>query len=271
MAIRKVSPMSSAVLLDRRDGIAVITLNRPERANVLDLELSAALIAAIEAVAEDATVRALLLRAEGRHFCGGGDIDDFVRSRDNIGTLLDTHIPPLHRAIERLAGLPIPVVSALNGPIGGGGIGLALCADIVLAAESMKLRGGYSAIGLTPDVGASWFLARRVGVARTKEIFFTNEPLSAQRCLDWGIVSAVWPDAELGARAAALVESLARGATGALGRSKRLVDTAPLHSLAEHLDHEHLAMVASGRTADAVEGVTAFAGKRAPVFGREPS
>lgn len=263
--------MSSAVLLDRRDGIAVITLNRPERANVLDLELSAALIAAIEAVAGDASVRAVLLRAEGRHFCGGGDIGDFVKARDDIGTLLDTHIPPLHRAIEQLAGLPIPVVSALNGPIGGGGIGLALSADIVLAAESMKLRGGYSAIGLTPDVGASWFLARRVGVARTKEIFFTNEPLSAQRCLDWGIVSAVWPDAELGARATALVAALARSATGALGRTKRLVDLAPLHSLAEHLDHEHGAMVASGRTADAIEGVTAFAEKRAPVFGRKPS
>jgi len=263
--------MSSAVLLDRRDGIAVLTLNRPERANVLDLELSAALIAAVEAVAEDATVRALLLRAEGRHFCAGGDISDFVRSRDDMGTLLDTHIPPLHRAIERLAGLPIPVVSALNGPIGGGGIGLALCADIVLAAESMKLRGGYSAIGLTPDVGASWFLTRRVGVARAKEIFFTNAPLSAQRCLDWGIVSAVWPDAELGARADALVASLARGATGALGRTKRLVDAAPLHSLAEHLDHEHRAMVASGHTPDAVEGVTAFAEKRAPVFDRKPA
>lgn len=263
--------MSSAVLLDRRDGIAVLTLNRPERANVLDLELSAALIAAVEAVAEDATVRALLLRAEGRHFCAGGDIGDFVRSRDDMGTLLDTHIPPLHRAIERLAGLPIPVVSALNGSIGGGGIGLALCADIVLAAESMKLRGGYSAIGLTPDVGASWFLTRRVGVARAKEIFFTNAPLSAQRCLDWGIVSAVWPDAELGARADALVASLARGATGALGRTKRLVDAAPLHSLAEHLDHEHRAMVASGRTPDAVEGVTAFAEKRAPVFDRKPA
>jgi 2-(1,2-epoxy-1,2-dihydrophenyl)acetyl-CoA isomerase len=263
--------MSSAVLLDRRDGIAVITLNRPERANVLDLELTAALIAAVDAVAEDATVKAVLLQAEGSHFCAGGDIGDFVRARNDIGALLDAHIPALHRAIERLATLPVPVVSALNGPIGGGGIGLALSADIVIAAESMKLRGGYSAIGLTPDAGASWFLTRRVGVARAKEIFFTNEALSAQRCLAWGIVSAVWPDAELGVRAAALVASLARGATGALGRAKRLVDDAPLHSLAEHLDHEHRAMVASGRTADAIEGVTAFTEKRAPVFGRQPT
>lgn len=263
--------MSPAVLLDRRDGTAVLTLNRPERANVLDLELSAALIAAIDAVADDPAVRAVLLQAKGRQFCGGGDIGDFVRSRDDIGALLDAHIPPLHRAIERLATLPVPVVSALNGPIGGGGIGLALAADIVIAAESMKLRGGYSAIGLTPDAGSSWFLTRRVGAARAKEIFLTNAPLSAQRCLDWGIVSEVWPDAELGERAAALVASLARGATGALGRAKQLVDSAPLHGLAEHLHHEHQAMVASGRTADAVEGVTAFSEKRASVFGRRPA
>lgn len=263
--------MSSAVLLDRRDGVAVITLNRPERANVLDLEMSAALIGVVDAVAADAAVRAVLLQAKGRQFCGGGDIADFVRARDDIAGLLDAHIPPLHRAIERLATLPVPVVSALNGPIGGGGIGLALCADIVLAAASMKLRGGYSAIGLSPDAGASWFLTRRVGTARAKEIFFTNAPLTADQCLAWGIVSAVWPDDELGARADALAASLARGATGALGRAKQLVDSAPLHSLAEHLDHEHRAMVASGRTAEAIEGVTAFAEKRAPVFDRVPS
>lgn len=258
--------MSSAVLLDRHDGVAVITLNRPERANVLDLELSAALIAAVDAVAEDRSVRAVLLQARGRQFCAGGDITDFVRAGDGIAELLDTHIPPLHRAIERLATLPVPVVSALNGPIGGGGIGLALSADIVLAATSMKLRGGYSAIGLTPDVGSSWFLARRVGTARAKEIFFTNEPLSAERCLALGIVSAVWPDAELGERAAALAAQLARGATGALGRTKQLVDAAPGRTLAEHLAQEHRAMVASGRSAEAREGVAAFAEKRAPVF-----
>lgn len=257
----------SAVLLERRDGIAVITLNRPERANVLDLELSAALVAAVHRLADDtAGLRAVLLQAHGPHFCGGGDIGDFVRARGDIGALLDAHIPPLHAAIARLAALPVPMVSAVQGPVGGGGIGLALCADIVLAAESMKLRGGYTAIGLTPDAGASWLLARRAGTARAKEIFLTNQPVSAQRCLEWGIVSAVWPDAELADRAQALVAQLARGATAALGRAKQLVDSAPLHTLAEHLEHEHRAMVASGRTADAVEGVTAFAEKRAPDF-----
>jgi 2-(1,2-epoxy-1,2-dihydrophenyl)acetyl-CoA isomerase len=259
----------SAVLLERQDGIAVITLNRPARANVLDLELSAALVAVVHGLADDlAGVRAVLLQSRGPQFCGGGDIGDFVRAGDGIAALLDAHIPALHGAIARLATLPVPVVSAVQGPVGGGGIGLALCADIVLAAESMKLRGGYTAIGLTPDAGASWLLARRAGTARAKEIFLTNQPVPAQRCLDWGIVSAVWPDAELAARAQALVAQLARGATGALGRAKQLIDSAPLHTLAEHLEHEHRAMVASGGSPEAREGVAAFAEKRAPVFHR---
>ena len=113
--------MSDPVILERREGIAFITLNRPERANVLDFETSAGLIAAIDAVAEDASVRAVLLQARGRHFCAGGNIGDFVESLHDLAGLLDRHIPPLHRAMHKLATLPVPVVSALNGPSGGGG------------------------------------------------------------------------------------------------------------------------------------------------------
>lgn len=258
--------MSEPLLLERRDGIASITLNRPERANVLDLAMSAALIAAINTVANDRTVRAVLLRARGKCFCAGGDISDFVESLDDLSGLLDRHIPPLHQAIYQLATLPVPVVSALNGPIGGGGIGLALCADIVIASQSMKLRGGYSAIGLTPDAGASWFLTRRVGAARAKEIFFTNEPLSSHECLKLGVVSQVCADDALDACVVALVESLARGSRGSLARTKELVDGAANRSLLEHLDLEHRFMVASGRSPDAIEGITAFQQKRQPKF-----
>jgi len=257
---------SDAVLLDHCDGVATITLNRPDRANVLDFEMAPALIAAVDAVAADPRVRAVLLRAEGRQFCAGGNIADFVAAVAELPQLLDQHIPPLHAAIYQLATLPVPVVSALNGPIGGGGIGLALCADVVIAAESMKLRGGYSAIGLTPDAGGSWFLTQRVGAARAKEIFFTNEVLTAQQCLAAGVVSQVVADDALAARAVALVTALARGARGSLARIKSLVDSAQRDTLHEHLQLEHREMVASAGTADAREGVTAFAQKRPPRF-----
>lgn len=256
--------MSDPILLERRDDMVFITLNRPERANVLDLTMSAALAAAIDAVADDKSGRAVLVQGRGKYFCAVGDIADFADSLHDLGGLLDRHIPPLHRAIYKLATLPVPVVSAPNGPIGSGG--LALSADIVIAAESMKLRGGYSAIGLTPDVGSSWLLTRRVGAACAKEIFFTNEPLSTRECLALGVVSRVCADDELADRAFALVESLARASTGSLARIKVLVDGAAERSLQDHLELEHRFMVESGLSPDALEGVIAFKQKRPPTF-----
>jgi 2-(1,2-epoxy-1,2-dihydrophenyl)acetyl-CoA isomerase len=258
--------MSKPVLLEKREHIATITLNRPERANVLDRETFCALSDVIADVAGDHSLRAVLLQGTGKHFCAGGDIADFAAAGKDLPPFLDRHIPPLHAAMHTLASLPVPVVSAVNGPIGGGGIGLALCADIVLAAESMKLRGGYSAIGLTPDVGSSWFLTRLVGPMRAKQIFFSNTPLTAHQCLAWGVVSEVYADKGLSTAARTLVENLARGATGALGRIKHLVDGAGQRSIQEQLDLEHRFMVEAGATAHAAEGVAAFVEKRAAKF-----
>jgi 2-(1,2-epoxy-1,2-dihydrophenyl)acetyl-CoA isomerase len=250
--------MTLPVLLERRDHVATITLNQPQRANVIDRDSSGALIQRIDEVAADASVRAVVLRAVGRQFCAGGSIDSFVQAGAGLPAMLDELIPPLHAALYKLATLPVPVISAVNGAVGGGGIGLALCADIVLAAESMKLRGGYSAIGLTPDAGSSWFLTRRVGAMRAKQIFFTNTPLSAQQCLELGIVSEVLPDAQLAPRTEALAEALAR--------IKRLVDGAKERSLRAQLELEHRLMVQSAASAHAVEGVAAFVEKRPPNF-----
>lgn len=183
-----------------------------------------------------------------------------------MAELLARQIPPIHAAILRLAQLPIPVVSAVNGPVGGGGIGLALCADIVLAAESMKLRTGYSAIGLTPDVGGSWFLTRLVGPMRAKRILFANEPWSAQQCLAAGIVSEVYADGALAVHAHALVKTLAQSATGSLGRIKRLVDGVAQRTLEQQLEVECHYMIESAASSEALEGVRAFTEKRAPRF-----
>jgi 2-(1,2-epoxy-1,2-dihydrophenyl)acetyl-CoA isomerase len=158
------------------------------------------------------------------------------------------------------------VVSAIQGPVAGGGIGLALCADAVLAAEAMRLRGGYTGIGLTPDLGSSWFLARRAGPARAKEILLQNRTLGAAECLAWGLVDAVHPDTLLAAEAEALARRLAGGATLAFGRAKALVDGAAERTLAEHLVHERESMVASAGTEDAREGLAAFLEKRPPRF-----
>ncbi|SPS02400.1 enoyl-CoA hydratase/isomerase family protein [Cupriavidus taiwanensis] len=258
--------MDQPVLLTRQGAVATITLNRPERGNAIDTEAARALIGCIDEVAADTAVRTVVLRAVGRQFCAGGNIDAFLRAGASLPSMLDELLGPLHAALYKLATLPVPVISAVNGPVGGGGIGLALCADIVLAAESMKLRGGYSAIGLTPDAGSSWFLTRRVGAMRAKQIFFTNRALSARQCLEMGIVSEVVPDPELVAHTDALAETLAHGATAALGRIKQLVDGAHERTLRAHLDLEQRLMVESAAGAHAAEGVAAFIERRAPRF-----
>lgn len=258
--------MTKSVLLEKRDAIAIITLNRPEVANAMDLESSRALINSIDVVAADPSVRAVVLRAVGSHFCAGGSIELFSQVGADLPAILDNFLGSLHAAMHKLATLPVPVICAVNGPVGGGGIGLALCADIVLAAESTKLRCGYSAIGLTPDAGASWLLTRRIGAMRAKHIFFTNTSLSAQQCLELGIVSEVVPDAQLAERTDALAETLSCSATGALAHIKKLVDGAFDRSLQEQLELEQRLMVDAAASPHAAEGINAFIEKRAPKF-----
>ena len=259
--------MAGSVSLEVRGGVARVVLDRPERGNVLDQEMKDGLVAAVEAIERDAAVRAVVLTAAGKTFCAGGDIAAMrAAGPERLPGWIGEMAAALGKAVLAIARLPVPVVSAVQGPVAGGGIGLALSADVVLAGESMRLRGGYTAIGLTPDLGASWFLARRVGPARAKEIFFLNRALTAKECLEWGIVNAVHADLLVVAEAEAVARRLAEGATSALARAKRLVDGALVRSLEEHLARETESMVESARTSDAGEGLGAFLEKRPPKF-----
>ena len=258
--------MSSPLILEQEQSLAIITLNNPARANVLDLPMALALLAAVESVAANNSVRALLITANGKHFCAGGDVHSMQDGERALPEILDELLQPMHKAIRIINDLMVPVVSALNGPVGGGGIGLALCADLVLAAESMKLRGGYSAIGLTPDVGGSWFITQRAGCARARQVFLTNRAIAAQECLDWGLVDALHPDHALADSARKLAHQLAHGPSLAQARIKTLVREAQQNSFEAHLDMEASFMLASGETVDGQEGIRAFIEKRAAKF-----
>jgi len=261
--------MSAPLIVEYEPGLAIMTLNNPARANLLDLAMAQALAEAVGIIAAGVaagTVRAILITGSGKHFCAGGDVHSMQDGSRPLPDILDALVLPIHGALAILSELPVPVVSAINGPVGGGGIGLGLSADIVLAAESMKLRGGYSALGLTPDVGSTWFVTQRAGCARAKEIFLTNRAISAAECLQVGLVDAVHPDAVLHETALALVRQLARGPAAAQARIKTLINAVPQHSLRAHLDAERAAILASGETADAREGVQAFIEKRAARF-----
>ncbi|WP_326543330.1 enoyl-CoA hydratase/isomerase family protein [Pseudorhodoferax sp.] len=247
------------------DGVGHIVLNRPAAANALNSAAGLALADAIGQAAR-ADIGAVLLSSTGRQFCAGGDIGEFVQRQADLDRLVRAMLDPLHPAIHTLATLPVPVVSAVHGPVGGAGIALALCADIVLATPAMKLRGGYSAIGLSPDLGASYYLARRAGAARAKLILMTNRAIAAEECLRWGLVDELHEPEALPGAARALALQLARGATGSLGGIKRLCDGALQHDLRTHLQLEREALLRCAVSADGREGINAFMARRAPVF-----
>jgi len=169
-------------------------------------------------------------------------------------------------AYRRLAEAPCPVVSVVNGPVGGAGIGLALLGDFVLASTSLKLRTGYAAIGLSPDVGASWFLARRIGAVRALQWFMTSDPISAEQCLAAGAVDALHAPESLHDAADSLVRTLLAAAPASLAAMKRLCLGVHARTLEEHLALEAQLLAERARSGDAREGVEAFIAKRAPSF-----
>ncbi len=259
--------------MNERDGIAWwhdgalgrIELRRPQRANSPGLAAGRALAHAIGAVL-DAAPKAVLLTAQGPVFCAGGDIDEFRQAGAGLDQLVDDILAEVHPALERLATSPAPVVAAVGGAVGGAGVGLALSADFVLAGASMKLRTGYAAIGLSPDLGSSRWLARRVGSQRAKQWLLLSEAVDAQTCLAAGAVDAVVADDALAAAAQTLAERLARGARGSAAAIKALCDGAGQLSLAEHLALEHTLLRECARSDDAREGIAAFLAKRLPAF-----
>jgi len=248
-----------------QDDIGRIVLKRPGSANALTSASGRALARAIDEVLEQKP-RAILLTGEGRAFCAGGDIDEFVAAGERLPELVNDLLDQLHPALLRLAASPAPLVVAVNGPAGGAGVGLALCGDFVLAAESMKLRTGYAAIGLSPDAGASYFLSRRVGPVRALQWLMLSEPVDSQRCLASGAVDAVYPDAQLTAASEALVARLAAGASASFAGIKALCGGAPARPIEAHFAMEQRLLRERAGSADAREGVAAFVAKGAPRF-----
>jgi 2-(1,2-epoxy-1,2-dihydrophenyl)acetyl-CoA isomerase len=242
-----------------------IVLDRPERANALDLHTGLALARAIHAVV-DATPRIIVVSARGPIFCAGGDIKSFSAAGADFESIILDPLQVLLPAYHRLAEAPCPVISVVNGPVGGAGIGLALLGDFVLASTSLKLRTGYAAIGLSPDVGASWFLARRIGEVRALQWFMTSDAIGAEACLSAGAVDALHAPEALQDAADSLIGRLLAAAPGSLAAMKRLCLGVPARTLAAHLALEAQLLGECARSADAREGVGAFIEKRAPRF-----
>ena len=246
-------------------GVGRIVLNRPEHHNALDAPTTPALVRAIREVLGDRP-RVIVIEGRGRIFCAGGDIREFAKAGDRLDDMVDDILAQLLPAFLQLAQATCPIVTVVGGPAGGAGVGLALCGDFVLASDTMKLRTGYAAIGLSPDVGASYFLARRVGPMRAQQWLMLSDAIDAQRCLAAGAVDQVHPAADLDGAAQALVERLCTAAPASLAAAKRLSHEGPSLSLQAYLALEQQLLKACARTADAREGTSAFVAGRQPAF-----
>lgn len=258
----------TTIALDVRDGVAEITLNRPEAANALDAAMARELHDAVLRCDADEAVRAVILTGSGRFFCAGGDLKSFAAAGDDLPRHLKAMAADLHLAISRMNRMDAPVIVAVNGTAAGAGFSIALSGDLAIAAESAKFTMAYTRAGLTPDGSSTYFLSRLTGLRRAKELTLTNRTLSATEALEWGLVNRVAPDGEVIEAARALAVELASGATLAFGAAKRLLDGGLNATLETAMEDEAQAIAAMARTEDGREGMRAFIEKRPAVFRR---
>jgi len=254
-----------SILFELRDGVARITLNRPDKLNSFNVAMHEALADTLTRIEHSDDARVVLLTGAGRGFCAGQDLGDRTASgaKPDLGASVERYYAPL---VRRLRALPLPVVCAVNGVAAGAGANLALACDLVLARRSARFIESFSKLGLIPDTGGTYFLAQRVGTARAMGMAMLAEPVDAATAQEWGLIWRCVDDDAFDAEVEQLVTRLAQAPTRGLVRTKELIYAAERRDLDRALDAERDAMRELGASHDYAEGVAAFAEKRDPHF-----
>ncbi len=248
------------------DGLARITLTQGERGNSMDGTLCRNMAdLSVELSCRD-DVRAVLLTAEGKYFSVGGDINNFMMDLSQLPRTIKAWTAQLHAAIARFQRMNAPVVCAVHGDVAGGAVSLVAMSDILVAAEGVKFNAAFSMIGFCADSGSTISLSNRMGLSRAKRFLLMSEVLEARQAEAAGLVDFVVPAAELTAEAESIALKLAAGPTLAYGAIKRTMLSARTEPLETQLEHEAQALAELSWSADAREGITAFAERRKPVF-----
>ncbi len=255
-----------SILVERRAGYRVVTLNRPDRLNAFNDAMHVELRQAIEEIEADETCRALMITGAGRGFCAGQDLADrLVKPGEKLApsTSLAQHYNPL---VRKLRALPFPVIAAVNGVAAGAGCNIALACDIVIAGRSASFVQSFARIGLIPDSGGTWVLPRLVGDARARGLALLAEPLPAEKAEQWGLIWQCVDDASLLTEAQKMCERFATAPTQGLALIKRALQASAGNSLDAQLDLERDLQGAARQMPDYAEGVRAFMEKRKPNF-----
>ncbi len=254
---------SNAVLYWREGSIAHLRFNRPQAFNAFNPAFAAAFLEACEAIAGDAGVRVVSLSAEGRVFTVGGDL---ASMRESPRAVSEQLVNGMHGGLRLLAGLDAPVIGRVQGAVAGGGLGVMLGCDLVVAEEGTRFRFAYPAIGASCDCSTSWGLPRMLGLRKAMEIALLPGDLDAAEALRLGLVNRVVPADRLSAETDQIVQRLAQGPTRAFGELKRLMRASLQNDLGTHLDAEAEAFVKCAETKDFAEGIEAFLAKRPAAF-----
>jgi 2-(1,2-epoxy-1,2-dihydrophenyl)acetyl-CoA isomerase len=255
-----------SILVDRRAGYRVITLNRPDRLNAFNDAMHEVLRRALEEIEADQDCRALMITGAGRGFCAGQDLNDrLVQPGEKMppSSSLEQHYNPL---VRKLRALPFPVIAAVNGVAAGAGCNIALACDIVIAGRSASFVQSFARIGLIPDSGGTFFLPRLVGQARARGLALLAEPLPAEKAEQWGLIWQCVDDASLLAEAQKICERFAAAPTQGLALIKRALDASAGNTLDAQLDLERDLQAMARDMPDYAEGVRAFMEKRKPNF-----
>lgn len=249
------------------DGVATVCLNRPEVRNAIDMRVGEETLEVARRIADDPTVRAVLICGNGPALSVGGDIDYFLQGRaDQFGALFAQMTTPFHEAFRVLSRIDAPIVTAAHGAVAGGGLGYMYAADLVIAAEGTKFVTAFAALGLSGDGGGTWHLPRLIGARRAAQAYLRNTPIAADEALEWGLVNEIVPAAELRDRATTLATELAHGPTKGFAKMRALLRDSWHNDLSAQLLAETEAVTATGNSSDAADAIAAFAAKRKPHF-----
>src|SRR6202521_309981 len=255
------------ILEGKHDGIATLVMNRPERLNALNNELASALNEALGRIAEDDTVRVVVITGAGRAFCAGGDLGMIGKGRPTGAT---QELEPLLRAgmqaVLKMRTMRQPVIAAVNGAAAGAGMNIALAADIRIAVEEATFGQNFAKVGLFPDFGGTFFLPQLVGPAKAAELFYTGDMIDAKTALSLGIVNHIFPAAQLEAEVKALAQKIARGPLMAIRAVKKALFASHAKELAHALNNEVEEQIRCYLSQDCNEGIKAFFEKRPPEF-----
>ncbi|MGB7875870.1 MAG: enoyl-CoA hydratase [Anaerolineales bacterium] len=256
----------TTLLTGLQSATLTISLNRPERANAFNFEMIAELRTALKEAATDSQVRCVVLTGAGDSFCAGHDITEMLAAQEqkiSYREHLDETYNPL---ILQIRQLEKPVIAAVNGPVAGAGLGVALACDMRVAAETALFTVGFSGIGLVPDSAVSLLLPALIGLGRATEFIFTNQPVTASQALEWGMLNQVVPESKLAEVTGKIAAGMATGPTGTYGLTKRLFNKNVLPNLEEALAFEGELQEKASRGKEHIEGVKAFLEKRRPRF-----